>query len=117
MLTAASAISGAIIAALAALGPIAAPVIAAATTAGPVATAGTAIAGLAGTGSAAGGAASLGAGGAAVNANPHAALGVQNGINDSINQAKDHAATAVNGSVDAINGTGLFPAVPHVHFN
>ncbi|MBM7230742.1 hypothetical protein JTP68_09490 [Dietzia cinnamea] len=109
MLAAASAISGVIISALAALGPIAAPVIAAATTAGPIATAGTAIAGLAGTGSAAGGAASLGAGGAAVNANPHAALGVQNGINDSINQAKDHVA----GSINSLN----IPGVPPVHFN
>ena len=109
MLTAASAISGAIIAALATLGPIAAPVIGAATAAGPIATAGTAIAGLAGTGSAAGGAASLGAGGAAVNANPHAAMGVQNGINDSINQTKDHVA----GSINNLN----IPGVPPVHFN
>ena len=109
MLAAASAISGVIISALAAIGPIAAPVIAAATTAGPIATAGTAIAGLAGTGSVAGGAASLGAGGAALNSNPHAALGVQNGINDSINQAKDHVA----GSINNLN----IPGVPPVHFN
>lgn len=109
MLTAASAISGAIIAALVGLGPIAAPVIGAAVTAGPVVTAGTAVAGLAGTGSAAGGAASLGAGGAALNSNPHAALGVQNGINDSINQAKDTAA----GSINDLN----IPGVPPVSFN
>ena len=68
-----------------------------------------AIAGLAGTGSVAGGAASLGAGGAALNSNPHAALGVQNGINDSINQAKDHVA----GSINDLN----IPGVPPVHFN
>ncbi|NKV32780.1 hypothetical protein GS921_24325 [Rhodococcus hoagii] len=109
MLAAASAISGAIIAALVGLGPIAAPVIGAAVTAGPVATAGTAIAGLAGTGSAAGGAASLGAGGAALNSNPHAALGVENGINDSINQAKD----ATAGSINNLN----IPGVPPVSFN
>ncbi|MEW1938673.1 hypothetical protein AB0331_15045 [Dietzia maris] len=109
MLAAASAISGVIISALAALGPIAAPVIGAATAAGPIATAGTAIAGLAGTGAAVGGSAALGVGAGAVNANPHAALGVQNGINDSINQAKDHVA----GSINNLN----IPGVPPVHFN
>lgn len=109
MLTAATAISGAILSALAALGPIAAPVIGAAAAAGPVATAGTAIAGLAGTGSAAGGAASLGAGGAAVGANPHAARGVENGIHDAVNQAKDNAA----GSINDLN----IPNLPPVSFN
>ena len=38
-----------------------------------------------------------------------AALGVQNGINDSINQAKDHVA----GSINDLN----IPGVPPVHFN
>ncbi|MEH6821762.1 MAG: hypothetical protein V7706_17630 [Dietzia psychralcaliphila] len=109
MLTAATAISGAVIAALAALGPIAAPVIGAAIAAGPIATAGTAVAGLAGTGSAAGGSAALGAGAGAIGANPHATLGVENGINDSINQAKDAAA----GSINNLN----IPNLPPVSFN
>ena len=109
MLAAATAISGAIIAALVSLGPIAAPIVGAAVTAGPLATAGTAIAGLAGTGSAAGGSVALGAGAGAIGGNPHAALGVENGINDSINQAKDAAA----GSINNLN----IPGVPPVHFN
>lgn len=109
MLTAATAISSFIIATLATLGPVAAPVIGAAVAAGPMATAGTAVLGLAGTGSAAGGSAALGAGAGAVNGNPHAALGVQNGINDSINQAKDQVA----GSINNLN----IPGVPPVHFN
>lgn len=109
MLAAATAISGAILAALATLGPIAAPVIGAATIAGPIATAGTAIAGAVGGGAALGGSAALGGGAAAVGANPHAAQGVQNGINDSINQAKD----ATAGSINNMN----LPGVPPVSFN
>lgn len=109
MLAAATAISGLIVSALVGLGPIAAPVVGAALAAGPVATAGTALAGLAGGGAALGGSAALGGGAAAVGANPHAALGVQNGINDSINQAKDAAA----GSINNLN----IPGVPPVHFN
>lgn len=109
MLAAATAITSFIIGTLATLGPVAAPVIGAATAAGPIATAGTAILGLAGTGAAAGGSAALGAGAGAVNSNPHAALGVQNGINDAINQAKDNAA----GSINNLN----LPGVPPVSFN
>lgn len=96
MLGAASAISALIIGLLTTLGPVAAPVIGAAMTFGPVATAGTALVGLAGTGSALGGSAALGGGAAAVGANPHAATGVQNGINDSINQAKENVAGSIN---------------------
>lgn len=108
MLAAATAITGLIVSTLAPLGAAAAPVLGVIATAGPVATAGTAAAGLAGAGSAAGGAASLGGGAAAVGANPHAAQGVQNGINDSLNQAKDDAAAAING----LN----IPNLPPVHF-
>ena len=104
MLAAATAISGMIISALMALGPIAAPVVGAAMAAGPVATAGTAIAGMVGTGAAAGG-----AGAGAIGASPHAAVGVQNGITDALNQAKDAAA----GSVNDLN----IPGVPHISFN
>ncbi|MBB1030457.1 hypothetical protein G6027_06075, partial [Dietzia sp. SLG310A2-38A2] len=55
------------------------------------------------------GSAALGAGAGAIGGNPHAALGVENGINDSINQAKDAAA----GSINNLN----IPGVPPVHFN
>lgn len=109
MLAAASAIATFVIGVLTSLGPIAAPLAGMAMTAPATAVAGTTIAGLAGTGSAAGGAASLGAGGAAVGANEHAATGVQNGINDAINQAKDGAA----GSINDLN----IPGVPHLSFN
>lgn len=109
MLAAATAISGLIISALMALGPIAAPVVGAAMAAGPVATAGTAIAGMVGTGAAAGGSAALGAGAGAIGASPHAAVGVQNGITDALNQAKDAAA----GSVNDLN----IPGVPHISIN
>jgi len=109
MLAAATAISGFVLSLLAGLGPIAAPVIGAATIAGPVATAGTALAGLAGTGSAAGGSAALGGGAAAVGANPHAQVGIQNGINDTLNTAKENFAGSVNG----LN----IPGAPQITFN
>lgn len=109
MLAAATAISGLILTALAGLGPIAAPIIGAAVAAGPLATAATAATGLAATGSAAGGSLTLGGGAAAVGANPHAQQGIQNGINDVMNQAKDAAAGSVNG----LN----LPGVPHIAVN
>lgn len=96
MIGAATAITTLIIGALTALGPVATPVIGAAVAAGPMATAGTALAGLAGAGSAAGGSAALGGGAAAIGANPHANIGVQNGINDALNQAKENAAGSIN---------------------
>lgn len=107
MLGAATAISAFVIGVLATLGPIAGPVIGAAVAYGPVATAGAALAGLAGTGSAVGGSAALGGGAAAVGANQHAATGVQNGINDSINQAKENVAGSIN---------NLNLPIPPVHF-
>lgn len=107
MLAAASAITALIVGVLAPLGAVAGPVLGAIATAGPVATAGTALTGLAATGSAAGGSAALGGGAAAVGGNPHAAQGVQNGITDSINQAKDNAAGSVNG----MNLPGVPPIV------
>jgi len=109
MLAAASAITAFIVGLLAPLGPAALPVLGSIAANGPVVTAGTAIAGLAGTGAAAGGSAALGAGAGAVGASPHATIGVQNGINDALNQAKDAAA----GSINNLN----IPGVPHVSFN
>ena len=110
MLTAASAIAGAVIAFLGTLGPIATPVIAAATAAGPIATAGTAIAGVVGGGAAAGGsAASVGMPAAAVAGSPHVAVGVHNGWLEFENQAKD----ATAGSINDLN----IPGVPHIEFN
>lgn len=96
MLPAATAVATFVIGILTSLGPVAAPLTGMAMAAPATTVAGTAIAGLATTGSAAGGAASLGAGGAAVNANDHAATGVQNGINEAINQAKDNAVGSIN---------------------
>ena len=107
MLVAASAITAFIVGVLAPLGAVAAPVLGAITAVGPIATAGTALTGLAATGSAAGGSAALGGGAAAVGGNPHAMQGVQNGINASINQAKDAAAGSVNG----LNLPGVPPIV------
>lgn len=107
MLAAASAITAFIIGVLVPMGAVAAPALGVIATAGPVAVAGTALTGLAATGSAAGGSAALGGGAAAVGGNPHAAQGVQNGINDSINQAKDTAA----GSVNDLNLPGVPPIV------
>ncbi|WP_163377159.1 MULTISPECIES: hypothetical protein [Dietzia] len=107
--TALLAASGAILSALAALGPIAAPIVGAGLAAGPLATVGTAAAALAGTGSAAGGSAALGAGAGAIGANPHAATGVQNGLNDAWNNA-------VSGSADAINNANI-PGVPPIVIN
>src|SRR5699024_4289121 len=93
MLAAASAITAFIVVVLAPLGAAAAPVLGAI---GPIATAGTAPTGLTATGSAAGGSLALGGGAAAVAGNPHAAQGVENGINDTLNQAKETAASSVN---------------------
>ena len=96
MLAAASAITAFIGGVLAPLGAAAAPVLGAIGAAGPIATAGTALTGLTATGSAAGGSLALGGGAAAVAGNPHAAQGVENGINDTLNQAKETAASSVN---------------------
>lgn len=109
MLAAAAAITTFIIGALAPLGAVAGPLIGSITAAGPVATAGTAIAGLAGAGAAAGGSAALGGGAAAVGANPHAQVGVQNGVIDTTNRMKDDFAGSVNGL--------QIPGVPHISFN
>ncbi|KAA0918292.1 hypothetical protein [Dietzia sp. ANT_WB102] len=109
MLAAASAITAFIVGVLAPLGAVAAPVLGVIGTAGPIATAGTALTGLAATGSAAGGSAALGGGAAAVASNPHATQGVQNGIIDTINQAKDAAA----GSINDLN----LPGVPSIVIN
>lgn len=109
MLTAASAITAFIVGALAPLGAAAGPVLGVITAAGPIATAGTALAGLGAGGAALGGSAALGGGAAAVGANPHAAQGVQNGITDTLNQAKDSAA----GSINNLNISG----VPPIEFN
>lgn len=109
MLAAAAAITAMIVGALAPLGAVAAPLIGSIGAVGPVTAAGTAIAGLAGAGAAAGGSLALGAGAGAVGASPHAAVGVQNGINDALNNAKDGFAGSVNGL--------QVPGVPHISFN
>lgn len=87
----------------------AAPAVAGTATAVATAPAWAVPAGIVGAGSAAGGgSAALGLGGAAAS-NPHAATGVENAINDSMNNAKDSAA----GSINDLN----IPNLPPVHFN
>ena len=107
MLAAASAITAFILGVLGPLGAVAGPVVGAIAAAGPIATAGTALTGLAATGSAAGGSAALGGGAAAVAGNPHTAQGVQNGVIDTLNNAKDAAA----GSINDLNLPGVPPIV------
>lgn len=109
---AATAVGGAIIAALSGLGAAAAPITTAAVTAGPVVTAATTAGGLLGGGSLAGGSAAAGAGGTAVANDPHASQGVENAWNDLTNQAKHDVATAIN----SIDTSGLPPEVqiPHI---
>ena len=103
MLAAASALTAFILGVLGPLGAVAGPVVGAIAAAGPVVTAGTALTGLA----AAGGSAALGGGAAAVASNPHAAQGVQNGVIDSLNSAKEAAA----GSINDLNLPGVPPIV------
>lgn len=87
----------------------AAPAVATAATAVATAPAWAVPAGIIASGSAAGtGSAALGLGGAAAN-NPHAATGIENAINDGMNNAKDAAAGSVNG----LN----IPNLPPVSFN
>lgn len=89
-------IAAAIISALVALGPVAAPVVAAATAAGPVAVVGTAVGAPAAAGSAAGGSAAVAGTAGAINGDPHARLGVENGWNDATNKAKQDLANLIN---------------------
>lgn len=87
------------------MGAVAAPVAGAAAAAGPLTTLAVAV----GTPLAAGSVAGAGALGGGIAANPHAALGVQNGFNDGLNDLKDAAAGSINGL--------QLPGVPPVHFN
>ena len=91
--------------ALIGMGASAAPVAGAALAAGPVVTAATAIGAPAAVGLIAGSAAPAGL----IAADPHAALGAQNGINNAINQAQQSFAGSVNG----LN----IPGIPQIHFN
>ena len=87
----------------------AAPAVAGAATAVVTAPAWAVPAGIVGAGAAAGGgSAALGLGGAAAS-NPHAMQGIENGINDGMNTAKDQAA----GSINDLN----IPGVPPIYFN
>lgn len=91
--------------ALIGMGASAAPVAGAAVAAGPVVTAATAIGAPAAAGLVAGSVAPAGL----IAADPHAALGAQNGINHAINQAQENFAGFVNG----LN----IPGLPTIHFN
>lgn len=114
-------IAAAILGAGAALG-VPATALGAAAAAGPAAIVGTAIGAPAAAGAVAG---SVGVGGA-VAADPHARLGVQNGLNDAYNNAAQGATDAYNQGVDAwnnqavpeLNGAGSTGAgpVPHANF-